>query len=71
MVRINTEYSTFMPSTDLNETLAHLVWSGSNREITDVWVGGSKVLSEGELVTIDEERALREVKERAFRLAEV
>jgi len=71
MVRINTEYSTFMPSTDLNETLAHLVWSGSNREITDVWVSGSKVLSEGELVTIDEERALREVKERAFRLAEV
>jgi hypothetical protein len=38
--------------------------------VTDVWVGGSKVLSEGELVTIDEEKALREVKERAFRLVE-
>jgi 5-methylthioadenosine/S-adenosylhomocysteine deaminase len=71
MIRIDTEYSTFTPSTDVNETLAHLVWSGSNRSVTDVWVAGSKVLSEGDLVTIDEERALREVKERAFRLAEV
>jgi len=71
MIRINTDYSTFTPSTDLNETLAHLVWSGSSREVTDVWVAGFKVLSEGELVTIDEERALREVKERALRLAEV
>ncbi len=71
MIRIDTDCSTFTPSTDLNETLAHLVWSGSNRSVTDVWVAGSKVLSEGDLVTIDEERALREVKERAFRLAEV
>ena len=71
MIRIDTNYSTFTPSTDLNETLAHLVWSGSNREVTDVWVGGSKVLSEGDLVTIDEESALREVRESAFRLAEV
>ena len=71
MIRIDTDYSTFTPSTDLNETLAHLVWSGSNRSVTDVWVAGSKVLSEGDLVTIDEERALGEVKERAFRLAEV
>jgi len=71
MIRIDTDYSTFTPSTDLNETLAHLVWSGASREVTDVWVSGSKVLSEGELVTIDGERALREVKERAFRLAEV
>ena len=71
MIRIDTEYSTFTPSTDVNETLAHLVWSGSNRSVTDVWVAGSKVLSEGDLVTIDEERALGEVKERAFRLAEV
>ena len=71
MIRIDTEYSTFTPSTDVNETLAHLVWSGSSRSVTDVWIAGSKVLSEGDLVTIDEERALREVKERAFRLAEV
>ena len=70
MIRIDTNYSTFTPSTDLNETLAHLVWSGASREVTDVWVGGSKVLSGGELVTIDEEKALREVKERAFRLVE-
>ena len=71
MIRIDTNCSTFTPSTDLNETLAHLVWSGSNRSVTDVWIAGSKVLSEGDLVTIDEKRALREVKERAFRLAEV
>ena len=71
MIRIDTNYSTFTPSTNLNETLAHLVWSGANREVTDVWIGGAKVLSEGDLVTIDEERALREVRERAFRLAEV
>ena len=70
MIRIETNHSSFVPSTDLNETLAHLVWSGSNRKVTDVWIAGSKVLSDGELLTIDEERALREVKERAFRLAD-
>jgi 5-methylthioadenosine/S-adenosylhomocysteine deaminase len=71
MIRIDSNSNTFTPSTDLNETLAHLVWSGANRKVTDVWVAGSKVLSKGDLVTIDEERALREVRKRAFRLAEV
>ena len=71
IIRIDTDYSSFTPSTDLNETLAHLVWSGATREVTDVWVAGSKVLSKGDLITIDEERALREVRERAFRLIEV
>jgi 5-methylthioadenosine/S-adenosylhomocysteine deaminase len=71
MIRIDTNYSTFTPSTDLNETLTHLVWSGTNRKVTDVWIAGSKVLSKGDLVTIDEEKALREVRKRAFRLAEV
>ena len=71
IIRIDTDCSTFTPSTDLNETLAHLVWSGATREVTDVWVAGSKVLSKGDLITIDAERALREVRERAFRLIEV
>ena len=70
MIRVETNFSSFVPSTDLNETLAHLVWSGSNKKVTDVWIAGSKVLSDGELLTIDEERALEEVKGRAFRLVE-
>ena len=44
---------------------------GSEMCIRDsVWIAGSKVLSDGELLTIDEERALEEVKGRAFRLVE-
>ena len=70
MIRVETNFSSFVPSTDLKETLAHLVWSGSNKKVTDVWIAGSKVLSDGELLTIDEERALEEVKGRASRLVE-
>tara|TARA_B110000438_G_scaffold297901_1_gene345084 strand:- start:395 stop:1282 length:888 start_codon:yes stop_codon:yes gene_type:complete len=70
MIRIDTDLSTFLPVTEINEMFAHLAWAGSSRKITDVWIEGSKVLSDGQLVTIDEERAIAEVKERSLKLIE-
>ena len=69
MIRIDLEQSTFVPMTDTDELLAHLAWSGSSREVTDVWVAGDKVVAGGEVLSIDTERAIAEVRQRALRLA--
>jgi hypothetical protein len=37
--------------------------------VTDVWVAGRQIVRGGECLTVDEERARREVQERAVRLA--
>tara|TARA_B100000953_G_scaffold261966_1_gene227986 strand:- start:109 stop:1122 length:1014 start_codon:yes stop_codon:yes gene_type:complete len=69
MIRIDLDQSTFVPVTDIDELLAHLAWSGSSRKVTDVWVAGEKVVADGEVLTVDTERAVAEVRERALRLA--
>ncbi len=69
MIRIDLDHATFAPITEPDELLAHLAWSGSSRRVTDVWVAGEKVVANGEMLTIDMERALAEVGERALRLA--
>jgi len=69
MIRIDLDQSTFVPVTDTDELLAHLAWSGSSRKVTDVWIAGEKVVADGEVLTVDTERAVAEVRERAVRLA--
>jgi len=69
MIRIDLDHATFVPITEPDELLAHLAWSGSSRRVTDVWVAGEKVVADGEVLTIDMERTLAEVGERALRLA--
>jgi uncharacterized membrane protein YgcG len=49
----------------------HLVWSASSRLVTDVWVAGVQVVSDGVVLTVDLDRARAEVGSRAARLAAV
>jgi 5-methylthioadenosine/S-adenosylhomocysteine deaminase len=59
----------FVPDVDERDLVSHLVWSASSRLVTDVWVAGERVVRDGTCTTVDEERARREVQERARRLA--
>ena len=54
-------------STDA-ELLGHLVWAGAGYLVTDVWVGGRRVVEAGRCTMVDGERARAEVGQRARRL---
>ena len=69
MIRIDLDQSTFVPVTDTDDLIAHLAWSGSARKVTDVWVAGKPIVVRGNIQTVDMERALAQVQERARRLA--
>ena len=46
----------------------HLVWAGSSRLVTDVWVAGRQVVADRRCLTVDAEAACAEVEARARRL---
>jgi len=69
MIRIDLDHPSFTPLTSTDELLAHLVWAGSSRSVTDVWVQGERVVEAGVVRTVDVERARTEVQKRAQRLA--
>ena len=58
-----------VPVVEERDLLSHLVWSGGGRLVRDVWVSGRQLLRDGEHLSVDVERARREVQERAARLA--
>ncbi len=66
MIRIDLDQPAFRPGLDL---LTHLVFAGSSRYVTDVWVDGRQVVDGGVLTTVDVKRAMAEVGERGRRLA--
>ena len=70
MIRIDLGHSTFVPVTEPSELLAHLVWAGSDRRVTDVWVAGEPVVVDGRVTNVDEDQARAEVNNRALRLAQ-
>lgn len=70
MVVIRTDHPTFVPVSSSADLTAHLLWAADARLVTDVWVGGRHVVSDGQCRTIDEERARAEVQRRALRLAD-
>ncbi len=69
LIRIRTDDPAFVPLVDDRDLLSHLVWSASSRLVADVWVGGRQVVADGRCLTVDEERARREVQDRAASLA--
>jgi len=58
----------FVPLLDDEQLIEHLVWSGSSRLVTDVWVAGRQVVQDRRCLTVDVERACAEVSARARRL---
>jgi 5-methylthioadenosine/S-adenosylhomocysteine deaminase len=69
LIRVRTDDPAFVPLVDEHDLLSHLVWSASSRLVSDVWVGGRRVVDDGRCLTVDEERAQREVQQRAAVLA--
>ena len=68
LVRLRTDDARFTPSVSDTELLGHLVWAGAGYLVTDVWVGGQRVVEAGRCATVDGERARAEVGRRARRL---
>jgi 5-methylthioadenosine/S-adenosylhomocysteine deaminase len=68
MVLVDLEDPAFVPLHDDAQVVEHLVWSGSSRLVTHVWVAGRQVVSEGECMTVDVGEACRQVEERSRRL---
>ncbi|HEX3947644.1 MAG TPA: amidohydrolase, partial [Acidimicrobiales bacterium] len=65
---IRLDLADFVPASDGEELLSHLVWASSSRSVTDVWVAGRQVVSGGVCTTIDAAEARRQVAGRARRL---
>ncbi len=57
------------PVVEPRDLLTHLVWSGTPESVRAVWVEGRQVVADGEVTTIDVQRAAAEVTARARRLA--
>jgi 5-methylthioadenosine/S-adenosylhomocysteine deaminase len=51
------------------DLLGHLVWAGSRRDVTDVWVGGRRVVEAGQCLTVDLWRERARLQAAAVRLA--
>ncbi len=68
VIRLRTDDARFTPSVTDAELLGHLVWAGAGYLVTDVWVGGQRVVEDGQCTTVDADRARAEVGQRARRL---
>lgn len=68
-VRLELDDAAFVPAESDTDLLTLLVWAASSRLVTDVWVGGRHLVEGGVCRTVDEQRARREVADRARRLA--
>jgi 5-methylthioadenosine/S-adenosylhomocysteine deaminase len=69
MVLVRLDDPAFVPLVEERDLVSHLVWAASSRLVTDVWVAGRRLVENGACLTVDEERARREVQARAARLA--
>ena len=68
MMAVDLDSPAFVPLLDDAQLIEHLVWSGSSRLVTDVWVAGTRLVEHGRCLTVDVERASAEVNTRARRL---
>ncbi len=68
MMAVDLDDPAFVPLLSDAQLVDHLVWSASSRLVTDVWVGGRRVVTDRRCVTVDVDRARREVERRARRL---
>ena len=69
MVLLRLDDVAMTPILDDRDLVSHLVWSASSRLVDSVWVEGEQVVAGGRPLRVDEERARREVEQRARRLA--
>ena len=69
MMLLRMDDSAFVPLVVPRDLCSHLVWAASSRLVSDVWVGGQQVVSDGTCLSVDGQLARHEVQRRARRLA--
>lgn len=69
MILVGMDAPPFVPVLEPRDLLSHLLWAASSSLISDVWVGGERVVCEGICQRLDERRARHEVQQRALRLS--
>ena len=69
IIHLDLDDVAFVPTLEPTDILSHLVWSVSPRAVTDVWVGGRRVVEDRRTLTVDTAEARAQVTERAARLA--
>lgn len=71
MIAVSTTDPAFGPVVPAEDDLiSRLVWSGSPAAVHSSWVGGRRVMAEGQVLTVDVEALKSDVSRRAARLAE-
>jgi len=59
LIAIDIDQPHMVPHSDL---VSHIVYSASQRDVTDVWVDGKRVVKNGACTTLDEERIIFDAK---------
>jgi 5-methylthioadenosine/S-adenosylhomocysteine deaminase len=70
MVRFGLDHAEYGPVLDPSDVLGHLLWAGSRRDVTDVWVGGRRVVDGGRVTTLDMDAARAAVQDAARRISD-
>ncbi len=69
IIRIELDHPALTPGIG-DDLLSHLVFAGSARFVSDVWVAGRRVVERGRLSSLDVDEALHQVRVRGRRLAQ-
>ena len=68
IIRVDLDRPEYEPVAAPEDVLGHLVWAGSSRDVTDVWVGGRRVVRHREVTTVEVEQVRRSAREIAARI---
>lgn len=68
IIRIDLDNPSFTPGVE-QDMLSNIVFGGSSRFVTDVWVAGEMVVGDRSLLTIDVDQAMADARIRGRRLA--
>jgi cytosine/adenosine deaminase-related metal-dependent hydrolase len=69
MARISLDHVAYDPIDSPEDVVSHLVWAGSARDVADVWVGGTQVVADRTVLTVDVGGARRDLRAAARRIA--
>lgn len=69
LIRIDLDQPAFAPGVD-EDRFANLVWAGSPQAVTDVWVAGKQVVTQGAITTVDLDAILAGAREAGQRIAQ-
>ena len=69
LIRIDLDQPAFAPGVD-EDRFANLVWAGSPQAVTDVWVAGKQVVTQGAIATVDLDAILAGAREAGQRIAQ-